>query len=204
MTNTNSQPQLIRIERQRGVGRPLLVLNDEGSYRLAAQHFRSLVDIITSPNSSNPACLYPYLLPYRHILVVGTTRFDLRSSRVKYLDVPIGGNLVGFHAAGGNLQAWLRFHLARLGLAAVASPLPHVLVSPPTQEATLQRAHDIALLRKISGDYNALLPLCQWNDERTGSKTVEMLDKMLEDWRKSAKLVNLCVCVSVHTPQIFT
>lgn len=174
------------IEQLHGDGRPLLVVNDESNYQLAAQHVHSLVDVITSSNLSSPARLYPYLLPYRHILVVGATRLGLRSSRVKYIDVPIGGNLIGFHAAGGNLQAWLRFHLARLGLATVA-PSTSRFSCPSIQETTAQREHNIAQLRKISGDYKALLPLCLWNDERTGSKTVEILDKTLDEWRKWAK-----------------
>ena len=110
----------------KGEGRPLLFCEGEFDCMLAWQELGDLVDVVTLGGASKtPSTRWVlHLLPYGRILAAmdtddagnkGAARLLAQSPRVRRIKVPQGSDLTDFHQLGGDLRAWLRFRLARLG-----------------------------------------------------------------------------------------
>jgi len=112
----------------RSDGRPLLLCEGEFDALLAWQEIGTggpgLVDVATLAGAgrSIPGRWLLYLLRYERILVAydlddagraGAARLADLSQRVRCIRVPHGHDLTDFYQAGGDLPAWVRFHLAR-------------------------------------------------------------------------------------------
>jgi DNA primase len=108
-------------------GRPLLLCEGERDFLLAWQELRDLVDVATLGGAGRRHLgrWVLRLLPYKRILVVydadaagqkGAASLKELSQRIVSVRVPHGKDLTDFHAAGGDLEAWLRYHLDRLGV----------------------------------------------------------------------------------------
>jgi len=108
----------------RGDGRPLLVCEGEFDAMLAWQEIGDLADVCALKMGKDglPDNWLVSLLPYSTILVAydvdGNRAGDKmagpwleQSGRAHRAKVPEGGDLTGFYNLGGDLRAWLAYHL---------------------------------------------------------------------------------------------
>ena len=112
----------------RGGGRPLLFAEGEFDAMLAGQELGDLADVTTFGGAGKAASGIPgrwvwRLLPYETILAgydgdaagqAGASRLAAMSKRISPVTIPRGSDLTDFFLMGGDLRAWLRFHLGRL------------------------------------------------------------------------------------------
>jgi len=103
-------------------GRHLLLCEGERDALLAVQELSDLLDVATLGGAGrrNLGHWALWLLPYRLILAAydadaagheGAAYLAGLMERVRAIRVPFGGDLTGFHVAGGDLGGWLRGHL---------------------------------------------------------------------------------------------
>jgi DNA primase len=105
----------------------LLFCEGEPDAMLAWQELRDLVDVVTMGGATKgrhglPGRWLLQLLQYRVILAAydadgagqaGAAKLAKHSKRAVPVTVPAGGDLTGFYQAGGDLRAWLAFHIER-------------------------------------------------------------------------------------------
>jgi hypothetical protein len=109
----------------RGDGRPILLLEGEFDLILAWQEgLTDFVDLGTFGGAEQPVPgrWLPYLLPSPVIFEaydtdaagrVGASKLAEITNRLRSAPVPEGSDLTDFHQAGGDLRAWMRYHLDR-------------------------------------------------------------------------------------------
>lgn len=119
-----SKSMLFGADELRHDGRSLLLLEGEKDCLLAWQELRDIVDVATLAGATKRIQdrWMPYLLPYRRILLAydadkagdrGAKRLQELGSRFRRIAVPMGGDVVGFWQAQGDLQAWIAYELQR-------------------------------------------------------------------------------------------
>lgn len=108
--------------------KPAVVLTEgEFDALLLRQQAGDLADVATLTGAAHGLALrwLVKLLPYRRILAAydadaagraGAAQLAARSQRVVAIEPLEGKDITDFYLAGGDLHAWIAFHLARLGL----------------------------------------------------------------------------------------
>lgn len=132
----------------RADGRPLLLCEGERDTILAWQEVGDLVDVATLGGAGKKlgGRWLLWLLPYKRILAAydtdaagrkGADNLASMSRRVQVIRVPHSKDLADFHAAGGDLRAWLLYHLDRLGAGPgqLEPPAPAVVLTGPAGQA---------------------------------------------------------------------
>ncbi|MBN1921171.1 MAG: hypothetical protein JW892_08010 [Anaerolineae bacterium] len=118
---------LFGADQLRGQSPCLLLTEGEKDCLLAWQALRDLVDVASVCGAARrfPASWLSYLLPYRAILVAydadpaglaGAAKLRAWAACITSIQVPDGDDIVAFAQRGGDLRAWLLFHLHRLRL----------------------------------------------------------------------------------------
>jgi len=120
----STSPALFGADDLRGDGRPLLVCEGEFDAMLAWQELRELCDVcaIKTGRGGLPANWLLSLSPYSELLVCYDVDANAagdrmagawlaQSKRARRVRVPEGSDLTDFHNLGGDLRAWLAYHL---------------------------------------------------------------------------------------------
>ena len=118
---------LFGADQLRGQSPILLLTEGEKDCLLAWQTLRDLADVASVCGATRqfPARWISYLLPYQAILVAydtdraglaGAAKLRTWTSHIHPIQVPDENDIVAFAQRGGDLRAWLLFHLHRLRL----------------------------------------------------------------------------------------
>lgn len=143
-------------------GKPVVVICEgELDAMLLWQEARDLADVVALGSAT--ARPHPHFLAHlvtaRRWLVAtdrdrageqGAAWWGEFSRRVRRVAVPQGNDLTDFYQAGGNLRAWLEFHLAALGEASADAPAPH----PTTDLLILRAVRDLGAVC-VTGHFEA-------------------------------------------------
>ncbi len=143
--------------------------------------------------------LLPYLLPYSHILAAyddddaghsGAARLTEIVRNIHALTVPVGGDLVGFWQASGNVREWLLYHLRQLSIPiGPDQSQKRSTVVAGTQQSDGQArdsgeaaACDVIQAQSLAELYVVLYPDYEWNGR------LDVLDanlRLCQDWART-------------------
>jgi hypothetical protein len=116
-------------------GKPAVLAEGEFDSLLLYQEAGDLVGVVTlgSVDRNLPDCWVPFLLPIPTILVAydtdgagesGASAWASLTARARRIKPLVGKDITDFWKAGGNLRAWVSFHLAALANEAPPEPCP--------------------------------------------------------------------------------